>query len=78
MFPIRHRQGRAAVQRVQANAGVRVLQQEDESAAVGALSLVKKDIPAFAIAAGVPARLIGRRSSLHRKLAADFLQERAL
>ena len=39
-----------------------------ESAAIGAFSLVKTDVPAFAVAAGVPARVIGERSSRHRTL----------
>ena len=44
-----------------------------ESASIGALSLVKAAIPAFAIAAGCPARLIGERRREHRELAARFL-----
>lgn len=46
-----------------------------ESAAVGALSLVKQDVPAFAIAAGVPARVIGSRSQSHRDLADRIKQD---
>lgn len=44
-----------------------------ESASIGALSLVKADVPAFAIAAGVPVRVIGQRRREHRDLAARYL-----
>ena len=40
-----------------------------ESAAVGAMSLVKEDVAAFTIVAGVPARVIGERLHGHRALA---------
>lgn len=44
-----------------------------ESSAVGALSLVKANVPAFAVVAGVPARIIGQRDSQHVKAAAGYL-----
>ena len=44
-----------------------------ESASIGALSLVKAPVPAFAIAAGCPARIIGERRREHRELAARYL-----
>jgi galactoside O-acetyltransferase len=47
-----------------------------ESASVGALSLLKADVPAFAIVAGVPARVIGQRRREHRDLADRFLARR--
>jgi galactoside O-acetyltransferase len=40
-----------------------------DSAAVGALSLVRDDVEAFAIVAGSPARVIGRRERGHLDLA---------
>jgi galactoside O-acetyltransferase len=43
------------------------------SAAVGALSLVKQDVPAFAIVAGSPARVIGERQSGHLGACREFL-----
>jgi acetyltransferase-like isoleucine patch superfamily enzyme len=46
-----------------------------ESSAVGALSVVKQDVPPFSIAAGVPARIVGRRRAEHRDLAAAYLNE---
>jgi galactoside O-acetyltransferase len=46
-----------------------------ESAAVGAASLVKTDVNAYSIVAGVPARMIGRRQSRHRELSDTFLAE---
>jgi galactoside O-acetyltransferase len=46
-----------------------------ESACVGAMSLVKTDVAAFTIVAGVPARPIGRRRAEHRTLADRLLQE---
>lgn len=45
------------------------------SACVGALSLVKADVGAFEIVAGVPARLIGRRQRGHCALAARLLDQ---
>lgn len=45
-----------------------------ESAVIGALSLVKRDVPAFAMAAGVPARIIGERRREHRALAEELLR----
>ncbi len=45
-----------------------------ESAAIGAGSLVKADVPPFRIAAGVPARLLGWRNQGHRALAERLLQ----
>jgi len=46
-----------------------------ESAAVGALSLVREDLPPFAVAVGAPARVVGRRREEHRALAARYLAE---
>jgi acetyltransferase-like isoleucine patch superfamily enzyme len=46
-----------------------------ESACVGAASLVKADVAPFEVVAGVPARVIGRRSAEHRALAASLLRE---
>jgi dTDP-4-amino-4,6-dideoxy-D-glucose acyltransferase len=51
--------------------GVRI----GESACAGAESLIKSDVPDFAIMAGVPARLIGQRQSAHRILAEKFLHD---
>jgi acetyltransferase-like isoleucine patch superfamily enzyme len=48
-----------------------------ESAAVGALSLVKTDVAPYAIAAGVPARVIGQRVHGHRVLLQQMLSEEA-
>jgi galactoside O-acetyltransferase len=48
-----------------------------ESAAVGALSLVKADVAPYAIVAGVPARVIGRRLRGHRVLLQRWLAEEA-
>jgi galactoside O-acetyltransferase len=45
------------------------------SAAVGALSLVREDVPPFAIVAGVPARVVGERTRGHRALAERLLDE---
>jgi dTDP-4-amino-4,6-dideoxy-D-glucose acyltransferase len=50
--------------------GVRI----GESAAIGAGSLVKADVPPFRMAAGVPARLLGQRGRRHRALADEFLR----
>jgi acetyltransferase-like isoleucine patch superfamily enzyme len=50
--------------------GVRV----GESAAIGAGSLLKVDVPPLRIAAGVPARLLGYRSRRHRSLAEGLLR----
>ena len=41
------------------------------SAAVGAMSLVKQDVAAFEMVAGVPAVRIGARSARHRRLVAE-------
>ncbi len=46
-----------------------------ESVAVGALGLVREDLPPFAIAVGAPARVVGRRQDGHRALAARYLAE---
>ena len=46
-----------------------------ESCAVGALSLVREDVPAFAIVAGIPARRIGTRSAEHRDLARQVMAD---
>lgn len=46
-----------------------------ESACVGALSLVKSDVGAFEIVAGIPARVIGRRQTGHRTLAARLIDQ---
>ena len=43
------------------------------SAAVGAMSLVKRDVPAFAVVAGSPARIIGERRREHLDLCKHFL-----
>lgn len=51
--------------------GVRI----GESAAVGAGSLVKQDVPPFTIVAGVPAKRVGQRRDGHRALAKAMLQE---
>lgn len=45
------------------------------SAAIGALSLVKKDVPPFAIMAGCPARQIGQRRPEHLALEAEYLAQ---
>jgi galactoside O-acetyltransferase len=47
------------------------------SSSVGALSLVREDVPEFAIVAGVPARRIGTRSAQHRELAQQLMAEEA-
>ena len=48
-----------------------------EGAAVGALSLVRRDVPAYAVAAGNPLRLLGERSAERlAQLVADY--ERSL
>lgn len=47
------------------------------SAAVGAFSLVERNVPEFAIVAGAPIRRIGTRSSAHRELAARMLDQKA-
>jgi dTDP-4-amino-4,6-dideoxy-D-glucose acyltransferase len=47
------------------------------SAAVGALSLVKQDIPAFAIVAGTPARVVGKRSRGHLDACREFLSRQS-
>ena len=44
-----------------------------QSAAVGALSLVKRDVPGFAIVAGTPAKVIGERKKGHLDACAQFL-----
>ena len=43
------------------------------SAAVGALSLLKRDVPAFAIVAGTPARAVGERCRGHLDACREFL-----
>jgi acetyltransferase-like isoleucine patch superfamily enzyme len=48
-----------------------------KSAAVGALSLVKRDVPEFAIVAGSPARVIGERRRGHLNACRDFLSSQA-
>lgn len=50
----------------------------EESACVGAASLVKADVAPFDIVAGVPARVIGRRRAEHRALANQMLREETL
>jgi acetyltransferase-like isoleucine patch superfamily enzyme len=47
------------------------------SAAVGALSMVNRDIPPTTIYAGVPAKFIRDRSSGHLELCRDFLRDEA-
>lgn len=47
-----------------------------ESAGIGAGSLIKSDVPASAIMAGIPARLIRMRLPGHRALADKFLHNR--
>jgi galactoside O-acetyltransferase len=54
-------------------AGVRI----GESSSVGAMSLVREDVPEFAIVAGVPARLIGTRTAEHREQGARLLAQEA-
>jgi acetyltransferase-like isoleucine patch superfamily enzyme len=49
-----------------------------ESAAVGAASLVRADVPDFSIAVGIPARVIGERDRGHRRLAEEMLRAEAL
>jgi galactoside O-acetyltransferase len=46
-----------------------------ESACVGANSLVKADVAAFDMVAGVPARIIGRRRAEHRAMADNLLRQ---
>jgi dTDP-4-amino-4,6-dideoxy-D-glucose acyltransferase len=48
-----------------------------QSAAVGALSLVKRDVPAFAIVAGSPARPVSQRQRGHLDACREFLSRRA-
>jgi acetyltransferase-like isoleucine patch superfamily enzyme len=48
-----------------------------DSACVGAMSLVKDDVAAFAVVAGVPARVIGRRQEGHLALAEQLLRAEA-
>jgi dTDP-4-amino-4,6-dideoxy-D-glucose acyltransferase len=48
-----------------------------QSAAVGALSLVKQDVPAFAIVAGSPARVIGERRRGHLDACRKYLSRHA-
>ena len=48
-----------------------------QSAAVGALSLVKRDVPAFAIMAGSRARLVGQRHRGHLDVCREFLSRQA-
>jgi dTDP-4-amino-4,6-dideoxy-D-glucose acyltransferase len=47
------------------------------SSSVGALSLVREDVPEFAIVAGIPARRIGTRSAQHRDVAQRLMAEEA-
>jgi galactoside O-acetyltransferase len=47
------------------------------SSSVGALSLVREDVPEFAIVAGIPARRIGTRLAQHRDVARQLLAEEA-
>ncbi len=49
--------------------GVRI----GRSSAIGAGSLVKSDVPASSLCAGVPARVIGRRTDGHLRLAEELL-----
>jgi galactoside O-acetyltransferase len=44
-------------------------------ASVGALSFVNKNVPEFAIAAGIPIRIIGQRSRRLLELEADLVAE---
>jgi dTDP-4-amino-4,6-dideoxy-D-glucose acyltransferase len=46
-----------------------------ESASVAAASLVKTDVAPYDVVAGVPARVIGRRLSEHRSIAAKLLRD---
>jgi acetyltransferase-like isoleucine patch superfamily enzyme len=46
-----------------------------QSACVGAMSLVKGDVPPFAVVAGVPARVIGRRQDGHLALTEQWLRD---
>jgi galactoside O-acetyltransferase len=46
-----------------------------EGAAVGALSLVTKDVPPFTIVAGTPAKVIGQRKRDLLELEAQFVSE---
>lgn len=46
-----------------------------ESAAIGAMSLVKADVPPFTIVAGIPARVIRERGRGHVVQAERFLRE---
>ena len=48
-----------------------------QSAAVGALSLVKQDVAAFAIVAGSPARVVGERHRGHLDACRVFLSRQA-
>jgi dTDP-4-amino-4,6-dideoxy-D-glucose acyltransferase len=48
-----------------------------QSAAIGALSLVKQDVPAFAIMAGSPARVVGERHRGHLEACRRFLSLQA-
>jgi dTDP-4-amino-4,6-dideoxy-D-glucose acyltransferase len=48
-----------------------------QSAAVGALSLVKRDVPAFAIVAGSPARPVSQRQRGHLDACREFLSRQA-
>jgi galactoside O-acetyltransferase len=54
--------------------GVRI----GESACVGAGSLVKFDVPPFAIAAGVPTKIVGERKSDHRSFARKLLRDESV
>ena len=45
----------------------------ETGAAVGALSFVNKNVPEFAVAAGIPARVIGQRNRRLLELEKTFL-----
>jgi galactoside O-acetyltransferase len=45
----------------------------ETGASVGALSFVNKNVPGFAIAAGIPARVIGERNRRLLELEGSFL-----
>jgi galactoside O-acetyltransferase len=82
-FPDRYREGLHAPVRIgnfaAIGAGSIVLAgvEVGASSSVGALSLVREDVPEFAIVAGIPARRIGTRSAQHRELAQQLMAEEA-
>jgi galactoside O-acetyltransferase len=47
----------------------------ETGASVGALSLVSRDVPEFAVVAGIPGRVIGRRNRRLLELEAAFLEK---